>query len=177
MNKLDLSDLGREQFPNIPADYGSSLAKAGVVCLESQGHVQGVNLSVTGNGNRSYVLDWDPIHELDRRFWRDMSKATEYGAICIAVLLAKRETGHDVIEISWRGTGFDYWLGEAAGITLQRKARLEISGILQGNEYIIRRRVREKLAQTDRSDLLYKSKPAYVIVVEFSMPVAEVHNK
>jgi hypothetical protein len=96
------------------------------------------------------------------------------GAVGIAVLLAKKEIGYAVIERSRKGTGFDYWMGDDSEIPFQNKARLEISGIRNGNDNEIKARVKQKLKQTDRSDGYL---PAYVIVVEFSCPLAEVRRK
>ena len=93
----------------------------------------------------------------------------------IAILLANREFEHEVIEASWIGTGFDYWLGDEDGKTFQRKRRLEISGIRHGNERDVNARVNEKLRQTDPSDKLGLT--AYVIVVEFSQPAARFVEK
>ena len=90
-------------------------------------------------------------------------------------MLAEQELGYAVIECSRRGTGFDYWLGAASAGTFQRKARLEVSGIRQGNDRVVRTRVWQKLQQTDRSDAVQL--PAYVIVVEFGRPLAEVQEK
>lgn len=57
----------------------------------------------------------------------------------------------------------------------QNKARLEVSGIRNGDQKIIKARVREKLTQTEVSD---KTRlPAYVVVVEFGRPVAEVRQR
>ena len=77
---------------------------------------------------------------------------------------------------SRKGTGFDYWLGSGSDtLGFQDTARLEVSGIRQGNALAVRTRIREKLRRTDRSDdtLL----PAYVIVVEFGTPLAEFAEK
>ena len=51
---------------------------------------------------------------------------------------------------------------------------LEISGIREGNDQQVKARVQQKLKQTDRSD---GALPAYVIVVEFGEPLAEVQEK
>lgn len=76
---------------------------------------------------------------------------------------------------SRKGTGFDYWLGDEADMPFQNKARLEVSGIRNGDQKIIKARVREKLTQTEVSD---KTRlPAYVVVVEFGRPVAEVRQR
>jgi hypothetical protein len=54
----------------------------------------------------------------------------------------------------------------------QRKARLEVSGILRGDTRRINSRVREKMEQTKQSDQL--SIPAYIAVIEFSTPRSKV---
>ena len=172
-NMLDLNDLGNG-LPAITPDFGRVLAEAGGVCLESQGHVQGVQLRVRGYSNGSYLLAWPPITEQTRRCWNDYEVATEHGAMGIAVLLAQKEIGYTVIERSRKGTGFDYWMGEGVDEPFQHEARLEISGIRKGSDRDVQARMRQKLKQTDRSD---GSLPAYVIVVEFGQPHAEVQEK
>lgn len=168
---LDLGDLGHG-LPAITPNFGMALAEAGGVCLESQGHVQGVQLLVRGYRNKRYPLAWPPVTDQARRCWNDPEVATEHGAVGIAVLLAQKEIGYTVIERSQKGTGFDYWMGDESSFLLQKKARLEISGILRGSDRV-KTRVRQKLRQTDPSD---GSKPAYVIVVEFGHPLAEVQK-
>ena len=92
----------------------------------------------------------------------------------IAVLLAQKEIGYTVIKRSRKGTGFDYWMGDISAYPFQNKARLEISGIRGGNDQQVKARVQQKLKQTGRSD---GALPAYVIVVEFGQPLAEVQEK
>ncbi len=169
---LDLNDLGYG-LPAITSEFGMGLAQAGGVCLESQNHEQGVQLSVQGYSNNSYPLTWPTITDQTRRCWNDPREATEFGAMGIAVLLAQKEIGYTVIERSRIDTGFDYWLGEESNL-FQKKARLEISGIRRGSKRDVKARIRQKLKQTNRSD---GSLPAYVIVVEFGHPLAEVEKK
>lgn len=170
---LNLNSLGNG-LPAITPSFGMSLAEAGGVCLESQGHAQGVQLNVRGYSNRRYPLAWPPITEQIRRCWNDHEVATEHGAVGIAVLLAQKEIGYTVIERSRKGTGFDYWMGEMSEYLFQNKARLEISGIRKGSDQQVRERVRQKLQQINRSD---GTLPSYVIVVEFGQPRAEVQKK
>lgn len=147
------------------------MAEAGGVCLEDQGHPQGTQLQVKGRASITYSLFWPAVTEQVLRCWNDPEVATEHGAVGVAVLLAKGEIGHSVIQRSRKGTGFDYWLGaEEAGL-FQNKARLEISGIRKGDATAVRSRVKQKLAQTEPSD---GALPAFVIVVEFGCPVAEI---
>ena len=148
--------------------------------MESQGHNQRVHLNVIGCVNNTYALAWPRVTDQTLRTWADLQEATEYGATAIAVLLAKREVGYAVIERAVKGTGIDYWLGhETSGPPFQHKARLEVSGILsvKGSYNDVARavasRVRQKLRQTRPSS---GSLPAYVIVVEFGTPLAEVQK-
>ena len=170
---LDLNSLGNG-LPAITPSFGMALAEAGSVCLESQNHGQGVQLRVRGYSKRCYPLTWPRITEQTRRCWNDHEDATEHGAMGIAVLLAQKEIGYTVIERSRKGTGFDYWMGDVSAYPFQSKARLEISGIREGNDQQVRARVQQKLRQTDRSD---GALPAFVIVVEFGQPLAEVQEK
>jgi hypothetical protein len=174
---LRLSDLRDGNIPAITPSIGSMLAEAASVCLESQGHRPGVFLLIRGSKGNDYRVTWEPITAQARdRAWNDESNATEWGAVGIAILLAKPETGYDVIDQSRKGTGFDYWLGDASDDPVfQRKARLEVSGIRQGDDRDVRARVTQKLRQTDRSARL--SIRAYVIVVEFGRPLAEVRQR
>lgn len=94
------------------------------------------------------------------------------GACGVAILAARELTGYTVVERSVKGTGFDYWLGavnspDSQLEPLERKARLEVSGILHGATDIVEARIREKIRQTRRSAGEF---PAYIVVVEFHTP-------
>lgn len=80
------------------------------------------------------------------------------------------------MEISRKGTGFDYWLGrkDSNALLFQNKARLEVSGIRRGDEVAIETRVRRKLKQIEPTDALL---PGLVAVVEFSSPRTRVRSK
>lgn len=173
MPHLNLSDLGGG-FPAITPDFGKALAQAGGVCLESQGHLHGVQLQVRGDRNNRYSLEWPQVTEQVLKCFNDPEEATELGAVGVAILLAKREIGYSVVERSRKGTGFDYWMGEESELPFEKKARLEISGIRSGRSKEVDARVRQKLKQTEQSG---DSPAAYVIVVEFGAPLAEVREK
>lgn len=142
--------------------------------MEDQGHAQGAELEIRGDRPAVHSLAWPPVTDQMRRCWNDPQVATEHGAVGIAVLVAKAEIGYEVIERSRKGTGFDYWMGDDPSSLFQNKARLEISGIRSGDAREIRARLRQKIRQTDASD---GDLPAYVVVVEFSTPLAEVRKK
>jgi hypothetical protein len=80
-----------------------------------------------------------------------------------------------VVERSKKGTFFDYWVGsEDKGELFQDRARLEVSGILNGDDKKIEMRTTQKFEQVKRA----KGKlPMYVAVVEFGRPKARVVRK
>ena len=172
---LDLSELGDGSIPAITPAVGNMLAEGAGVCLESQGHDQGVELVVSGGESDTYPLTWTPVTEQTLRAWADERYATKHGAEAIAALLAIHDLGYAEVEASRQGTGIDYWLGEPSDYIFEPTGRLEVSGIRRGTESVVRTRVNQKLRQTDRSDAT--GLPAVVIVVEFGTPVAEVARK
>jgi hypothetical protein len=116
-------------------------------------------------------LHWkDEYNEQKARTYADMQYTTEHGAVCLSVMLTTTLTPYTVIERSRKGTGFDYWLGDKESVLFQKKARLEVSGILKGDDSVLKGRHAIKVDQTSKSDNLHI--PAYVSVVEFSKPKA-----
>lgn len=171
---LDLNELATGQIPGVTSALGASLAEAAGVCLESQGHTQGVLLQVRGGSGNGYPLSWPAVTSQAVRAWGNLERTTEAGAVAVAMLLAERETGQSVVRQSHIGTGFDFWLGNASPEGLLESAVLEVSGIRQGNDGMVEARMREKLQQMRRSRSL--TLPAYVIVVEFGRPLADVRR-
>ena len=171
---LDLNELGKGSITAISPAVGAALAEVGGVCMESQGHEQGVALTVRGYHKNCYAVVWPCITEQSRLTWNDPENATEHGAVGVAVLIAKAITGYEIVRQSRKGTGFDYWMGKTSDEGFANKAGLEISGIRKGDNRIIRKRVNEKLRQTDRPD--DPKLEIYVIVVEFGAPIAEVRK-
>lgn len=168
---LDLNELPREH-PGI----GDALAQAGAICLESQNHTPGVVLAIRGNAavGNTYRLNWTSTASRGRALWQ-YNQATEWGAAAVAILLVNQETPYRVVEAAAAGTGIDFWLSEDSDLTFQHQARVEVSGIRNGNDAAVTRRVNQKLTQTTQSD--HTQTTAYVIVVEFSRPVAEIRAR
>ena len=195
MPVLDLGFLGGLRNAGVSREVGNSLAQAGAVCLVESGHRISALLHLRGVSANIYRLRWGPITPVARRSWNDLEEATEYGAAGVAILLANSELGQEVILRSRKGTGFDYWLGDRRtgevsdaerqvtsewselllddGLVV--RGRMEVSGILRGSDSRIAARVREKLEQIASSNHLRI--PAYVFVVEFGQPIAEVRMK
>lgn len=161
----------------ISAVYGSFLAEAASHCLQLNDHANPVVLDLTGDVSSSKRLKWSDAIQDDGSTWADSQEATEYGGYGVAIVVALPLTGTERVERSAKGTGIDYWIGEVTqgrGI-FQHAARLEVSGILKGDDSKIRTRLNEKLTQSERSE--HTGFPAYVVIVEFSRPEARFVKK
>lgn len=173
--QLNLEDLSHG-LPGLTPHYGGMMAEAGSVCLEDQGHIWGVELPVNGSFDATFEVYWPAVNDQMRQSLNDLEFATEQGAYGVAILIILAVTDFTVLERSRKGTGFDYWLGYEDGeLPFDNKARLEVSGIRNGDTQTVRRRVRAKLEQTSTSDEL--SLPAFVIIVEFGNPLSQVETR
>lgn len=170
---IDLAYLATGDLPGITAEFGGAIAQAAAVALDEQHHRSPTDLHVFGDFHDRYNLAWPPVNDQMRRCWNDREETTEQGAYAVAIPLVQKLTGLAVLERSRKGTRFDYWLGPAAELPFQEKARLEVSGIRNGSRSDVDGRANEKLRQIGRSTV---SLPGYVIVVEFGAPLAKVLN-
>jgi hypothetical protein len=168
---LLLGRLGKG-FRCLTPQSGRRLAYAAAICLEDRKQRRGVKLEVRGDRNASFKLSWPRTTEQVRLEWSDPLEATENGACGIAILLISSLTDYHIVQRSWKGTGFDYWLELKDDIMFQHAARLEVSGIRRGDTGQVEARVRQKMKQTEQSKDLRI--PAFVVVVEFGTPVAVV---
>ena len=158
-------------LPGITSIAAQQLYETFEVCMQSSGHPEAVTLMMAGDITDSIVIHWqDECNEQKVRTYTDMQYATEHGAICLSVMLTIALTPYTIIERSRKGTGIDYWLGDKDSFLFQRKARLEVSGILHGDDSQIKSRHAAKIEQANKSDELQL--PAYISVVEFSKPKA-----
>ena len=173
--RLDLEQLF-EDLTGITEWLAGSCYEAILICLEHHGHESGVQSDLNSLEEKLAALEivWTrQIDEKTRRAWGDPRNAVEDAAVGIAHLIIPKFTEYTVIERSNIGEGIDYWLGykeDTDKFMFQRKARLEVSGILLDKQYPsqIKQRVRKRTEQTKQSDR--SGLPAYVIVVEFGQP-------
>lgn len=154
---------------------GQVMAECASVCLEDQGHGATVSLSVEGTHRAAYsVLRLTTTDQL-RSTHGDLQEATEWGACGLALLIVRDLTPYTVVERAWKGGGFDYWLGNKDDPLYQKRARLEVSGILAGDASAVNARIKQKLSQSNPSD--GTNTDAYAVVVEFSAPTARINKK
>ncbi|MBK8236116.1 MAG: hypothetical protein IPK74_11200 [Deltaproteobacteria bacterium] len=152
----------------------TALVEAAEVCLDHHGHRSGVSLHVRLATAKpvAHPLEFTKPTPTARRANHDLQDAVEAGAIAVAVAWLMAETDYRVVQRSRKGTGFDYWLGHTPATF---DARLEVSGILRGDEPRVAARLATKLDQMTRSD--GGGLPGYAVVVEFGAPRASVGEK
>lgn len=170
---LDLASLSKG-VPALTPAMGTVHAECAAICLDEQGHKREVELSVGHKQPRNYRLKRKNVTQQMKRTHNDLDDAVEFAACGVAILLVRDLTGLTVVERSWKGTGFDYWLGKdnRSRLPFQKMARLEVSGIRKGTKSQIASRIKQKVDQTKKSDST--GFDAYAVVVEFSRPHAQV---
>lgn len=165
---LDITELELGKHHELTPAMGVNLSHAAAVCLEYHGH--GLNTKAQGTGayNKNYTLKRCAVTDGIRRSWADIQEATEEGACAIALIQVSKESKYQVIERSRKGTGIDYWLGDKSSFIFQRKARLEVSGSISGDDKVLEQRLSIKEKQTEQSD--GTGLPAIIVVVGFKEP-------
>lgn len=170
MKTLALGALS-EGMPGLTPGQGTVMAEAATMCLDGEGHPSPVTLSVEGDFNEHFQIDCLTVTDQMRRGYGFDLRTTDLGACGIALNLLTALTDYEVVEEAARGTNFDYWIAPKGAFLFQGSAKLEISGLRHAADADVDRRTREKVAQMNRSS---HTLPGYVIVVEFSRPVARV---
>ncbi len=123
-----------------------------------------------------------------RRAYGDLQEATEYGASGLALLIVESCEGLTILSRSPKdGGGFDYYLTPVgfAPNSMEENflgvatAWLEVSGILGGTaeemQYRMNARIR-RLEQAAREFSKARTLPAWIVVVEFSVPGVRMEN-
>jgi hypothetical protein len=164
-------------MPALTPHCGGVMAEAAAVCFEDRSHAPGVIIGVRCVDAQKFAIHWPAVTEQQRRTYNDLPWATEMGAYGVAILIVRALTGKKAIERSKKGPGFDYWVGDTDDneLIFSNKARLEVSGILNGTDSEIAGRLKIKKAQVEVSNHL--GVPAYVAIIEFGQPKALLEMK
>lgn len=164
---LKMSELCKDHA-GITKAMGTMLYEACNVCLDHHRHPTRVSVKARMDTQPVHLfLAWSRPTIAASKANADLQEATERGACAVAIMVARKLLKLATVERARKRTGIDYWLGQDDGL-FQRRARLEVSGILQGNEAEVRSRMSQKLAQTAQSD--HTQLPVFAVVVEFSAP-------
>lgn len=178
METLNISELNNG-LPTITSSYGQEMAEAAAFCLQKNFHHSEecilTCIRTIKNDSSDFQLIWDELDPRVENTYADLEEATEHGAMGLAMLLSTKLTKHKTVKRSMKGFGFDYWIGDQNGDMFQEKARLEVSGIFQGNDTLFKSRIKQKFKQTDISD--DRGFDCFVSVIEFSKPIASFLSK
>lgn len=172
---VDEMDL---RCPGISDGINTSFKEAIKVCLEINKHRQGQIFTIEGHISNKLNILWRPATQQLFDSWSDHQETTEVAACGIAVHIILSNTNYTVRNRSWKGTGFDYWLGakNAPESLFQNVAKLEVSGIAEEKKANkITSRVKRKINQIDKFKDKYPALLAFIVIVEFSAPKSLVH--
>jgi len=133
-------------------------------------------MPLDGDSSDAFCLTWDQLSEKHHLTCADIQEATEFGAYGVAILLVRETKGKSVVQRAAKGPGFDFWVGdeEDQELPFQGLTRLEVSGILKGDDTSIRARVNQKKKQVIPSD---GGSPAIIAVVDFGIPLTRIESK
>lgn len=139
--------------PALTKSLGMVLVENISVCYHQTGKINPVSLNLSGICNELAKVRLIKITDQLLKTYADLQDATENAAVGLALATIIDKTNYKIIERSMKSTGIDYWLGEKddPGPLFQRKARLEVSGILKGSDSDITKRVNSKIKQAERS--------------------------
>src|SRR6266436_5364874 len=151
MARLYKKQISLSKFANgtgrLSPEYCAFVAAACASKFRQYGHPKPAELLIEGSYNETIRLVWE---EPDPRTEGSLGeKATEFAGEFIGIVLSAKLTEFNVIERSWIGTGFDFWLGKKKDPLFQRKARLETSGLDHGGNSEIDARCKRKKVQVD----------------------------
>lgn len=113
-SRIDLAELEKGTIALTPA-VCANLAEAAACCLEQGGHQNGVAMSIE---IANVTVNWRKVDERAAASRADKQEATEEGAVAIAIQLIRGGTNYEVVERSWKGTGFDWFLGLAGHLIM-----------------------------------------------------------
>jgi hypothetical protein len=175
MTELYLETIKEKFNAFFTPNFTGMMLECCVVCLDSQKHETGILLKKqihTSNiVEQNYALSWElECTTILKNTHTDVNRTTDYGAMCLSLLLADAILLEKGVWMSSRGgQGVDFWLLNP--LNLQPILRIEISGIRkQTATNLIATRAKKKIIQTNQSD--NSAAIAYVSIVEFSQPSA-----
>jgi len=171
MKSINLSKLS-SNIGGVIGSFGAYMQHCAVHCLTSQNHYSGVKFNIkTNKKSVEYEILWDAVEDDNlQRSMGDEERATEFGAMGLAILLTLELTDYKYFEVAGQGTGTDFWLfKDVERFDLSNIAGLEISGIRTANtSNNLLKRLNIKKKQVEKSK--GKTEQTYIAIVEFSKP-------
>jgi hypothetical protein len=153
------------RHPGVSNAVCEALSEAAEVCLARHHTPPRTSFQVEFSGEELVrYLAWSVPNETAQLSWRNQDDATRDGAYIISLAIVEHELGMVALSRADTRTGADYYIGRPSANDLEGAFRLEVSGVGNGGQVKIRRRLRQKLDQASRGDSFL---PAYASVVGF----------
>lgn len=159
-----MADRHRGLTPAIARNY----LEAASVCFDRH-HPSPAKFSIRkGDESTDALAHWNAITERTRNAWRNESDATRDGAYACALAAVELTQNLVAVRRAETLTGADYYVGDPnqSRLDLEDCFRLEVSGIDEGNEAAITRRLRSKIEQVAAGN---GNLPAMACVVGFRL--------
>ena len=165
-NRLRLDDM-HLRHRALTQPIAGSYQEAATVCLHRY-HTSPIEVTVSDNSTDSVAeMTWDAPDARTSDAWANRTDTTEAGAYGCVIASVELSRGLFAVRRAETGTGADYYVGpEGAGVDdLEDCLRLEVSGVSDGGENAVKKRLLEKVAQAQRGN---SSLPAVAGVIGFS---------
>lgn len=163
-NELGIHDLSK-RHPGITLGISACYSEAASVCLDRH-HESPIDFTVKKDKELQATAAWLPPDERTKKSWANTIDTTETGAYCIALAAIEVTEGLVAVARAETHTGADYYLAPKGDSLedLESTFRLEVSGVDEGGDSIIRTRLKKKLIQAAEGQ---SSLPAIAAVVGF----------
>lgn len=160
-------DAMHERHRALTPSLSGSYHEAAAVCL-SRHHTPPVAITLSDNGVESSAdVAWDVPDERILDAWANATDTTEVGAYGCVIAGVEETRGLVAVRRAETGTGADYYVGLPGSGTLDLEdcLRLEVSGVDEGDQKDITKRLHRKIQQArdGRSSL-----PAITGVIGFA---------
>jgi hypothetical protein len=176
-----LDRLAEVQHPGLSTRLALSLAEAAAVCLDRSRHVSPTLAKLNDCSSecapiaeRSCYFSWEEPTARTRTAWSTSSPSVEWGAVCIALLIAQEQLSLRVKTPARIGTTFDYFLEpaqDAEGRLYQKTVRLEVAGRTNSAQSVLDLATREKWTRMQSKEL---TGHRIVVVVGFQEAIVQI---
>lgn len=165
-SRLPLDEMHARHYA-LTQPIADGYREAAAVCL--QRHSQSpINFTLVDNGSAtSGEVVWEEPTAQMNAAWANGTDTTEAGAYGCVIASVEFLRGFFAVRRAETGTGADYYIGPhgAGAEDLEDCFRLEISGVSDGSDHDVQRRLFEKIAQAQRGN---SNLPALAGVVGFA---------
>jgi len=148
---LPIHDMA-ERHRGLTVAVAKYYTEAARVCLDRH-HESPVDFEIANlDAVDSVVAKWIKTDERTRGAWANETDATEDGAYACALAAVELSNGLVAVHRAENRTGADYYIAPAGAALddLEDCLRLEVSGVDRGGPSVIKRRLKEKMKQTER---------------------------